>query len=67
MFCPGSETKKIDPNAMCNGDADCPGATDETNCSCRTRIDPSRLCDNVYGCPTGEDELACPGKIFSFF
>ena len=52
---------------MCNGDADCPGATDETNCSCRTRIDPSRLCDNVYGCPTGEDELACPGKIFSFF
>jgi len=62
ILCPGSKTVKIESGQMCNGKVDCPGATDEIECSCRARIDPSRLCDNVFDCPTIEDELGCPGN-----
>ena len=61
ILCPGSKTIEIEPGQLCNGKVDCPGATDEIDCSCRTRIDPARLCDNVFDCPSIEDELGCPG------
>jgi len=62
ILCPGSMTIRIEPAEICNGKVDCPGATDEKDCSCRARIDPSKLCDDVFDCPSIEDELGCPGK-----
>jgi len=66
IFCPGSKTVKIEPDQMCNGKVDCPGAKDEIDCSCRTRIDSSNLCDDVFDCPSIEDELGCSGICFHF-
>ena len=66
ILCPGSKTVEIEPGQLCNGKVDCPRATDEIGCSCRTRIDPARLCDNVFDCPDLVDELGCLGIIKSF-
>ena len=63
FYCPGSPTKEIDVRKLCDGKVDCPGATDEIGCSCRTRIDPLNICDNVFDCPGLEDESGCLGII----
>ena len=50
--------KEIDSERVCDGSADCPGATDELNC-CRRSLDPTMVCDGVYDCPNLEDEIGC--------
>ena len=50
--CPGSPTIKIENKKFCDSFANCPHATDETNCTCRqllVNVKASRICDGVYG------------------
>lgn len=59
--CPGSD-KSIPVEQFCDGQVQCPGATDETNCTCINKIDDRKKCDGVFDCPDLEDETTCKGS-----
>lgn len=60
--CPETPEKMIFPEQICDGKVDCPRATDETNCSCKSRLGASRICDGVFDCPSLDDEMGCRGR-----
>lgn len=64
--CPETPNVKIYPGQLCNGEVDCPRATDERNCTCEKRIHRSRICDGVIDCPSMQDEIGCRGKRYYF-
>jgi len=59
--CPGTPEKLIANDSFCNQKVDCPFATDEVGCSCRSRLEKYKLCDGIFDCPGGEDEAVCGG------
>ena len=58
--CPSSD-KLIPISQFCDNIVQCPGATDEIECTCRSKIDPAKICDGIFDCPTHEDEIGCQG------
>jgi len=61
--CPRTPEKLIPTDFFCNQKVDCPFATDEIDCSCRSRLESSKLCDGIFDCPDGEDEAGCGGTL----
>ncbi|XP_048007438.1 serine protease nudel [Leguminivora glycinivorella] len=60
MGCASGETC-VPEKHWCDGKVHCEDASDEMQCSCKSRVDASRLCDGYFDCPFGEDEMGCDG------
>ena len=63
----GTETMRVDPGKLCDGQRDCQGGADEARCKGRYYCEgmynhwvmASEVCDNKKDCPQGDDE--CQG------
>ena len=63
--CPDSPTIKIENKKFCDSKIDCPGGSDEANCTCRqllSNVNASKICNSVIDCPDRTDETGCGGN-----